>query len=721
METEEQNEIKDIIHFLDDFPSLKAKSNNKEIFNFENDKSTIDDYASLVTIKTLKQKPEYYLAKWNVLMKSLINFDDYFYFFGKKKINIQAPEHLSKKNKKKKKNISISGSSSGIILGELSLTKSKDSKISNPPISEDIQSKEMNEFKLQYLKKNIDINFDNIDGKGYEYYVKRTIFAMFILIKLYNFEILNPKDVLYNKLMSISKIEKIENLNDTFEMDMVINGLLLNNIKLLVDKYPKHFFFEDQLNIKDENLNDKVNIVSEISKDLIKDIKNKLIQEKKYINILKAFDKYRTEEILAILNNDNKQILDSFLIDVNNENLFILITNGSYFLLKFAVNIIKSLFRKNNIEEKEIIKIIKDKVDIELNKKDNSLIYKFIQKKKNFCERLYKLYLFFDNLRKNNIRHCLLYIGEESGTEFEDGIISLMNLKKIQTVKDDLNIIFTTKNIIHDLSRIRDDSDAFIKNFWNDIKESLINNSKQIRDIFGSYTLKNNDYIPIKVYVSKENEKNINEIYKYKYFNYEINTFNSNDKLAIYDKIVENTSDIILFVDDDSYLQYKLNKNSKNIYSFPYKNLNTFFKLVLEGMNIEFIKAKCYSSYLLDIDDNIIKKKDILNIDKLFLKIETELGIILDKNKIIDILNVTIDNEKLKKIKSDICKNLEKLSELLEIKNYEKIYNSIDKAYNDNILLLMENIKASVFYDYIYYILLPDIKCEKMKEIFNIK
>ena len=52
METEEQNEITDIIHFLDDFPSLKAKSNNKEIFNFENDKSTIDDYASLVTIKT---------------------------------------------------------------------------------------------------------------------------------------------------------------------------------------------------------------------------------------------------------------------------------------------------------------------------------------------------------------------------------------------------------------------------------------------------------------------------------------------------------------------------------------------------------------------------------------------------------------------------------------------------------------------------------------------
>ena len=40
---------------------------------------------------------------------------------------------------------------------------------------------------------------------------------MFMLIKIYNFEILHPKDVLYNKL---------------------------------INKYPKHFFFVDQLKMK---------------------------------------------------------------------------------------------------------------------------------------------------------------------------------------------------------------------------------------------------------------------------------------------------------------------------------------------------------------------------------------------------------------------------------------------------------------------------------------
>ena len=108
----------------------------------------------------------------------------------------------------------------------------------------------MNEFKLHYVRKNIqDINFDNIDGKDYENYAKRTIFAMFMLIKKYNFEILHPKDVLYNKLINISQIENIENTYETFEMDMVINGLLLNDIKLLINKYSKLFFFVDQLKI----------------------------------------------------------------------------------------------------------------------------------------------------------------------------------------------------------------------------------------------------------------------------------------------------------------------------------------------------------------------------------------------------------------------------------------------------------------------------------------
>ena len=153
----------------------------------------------------------------------------------------------------------------------------------------------------------------------------------------------------------------------------------------------------------------------------------------------------------------------------------------------------------------------------------------------------------------------------------------------------------------------------------------------------------------------------------------------SNKIFIIHDKIIENKTDIIIIIEDDPYFQNKILKKTngeQNIFVLPSHNKNSFFKLLLENMNIEFIKAKCYSSALSYIDDNITKNKEILNIDKMLHKIKTELGITIDKNKINDLFNVTISKDELKKIKSDICKNLEKLNELLEIKNYDNIYNS---------------------------------------------
>ena len=58
-----------------------------------------------------------------------------------------------------------------------------------------------------------------------------------------------------------------------------------------------------------------------------------------YIHILKAFNKFRIEEILSIINDEYKKIIDSFLIEIDNENIFIIITNGSYLLLQFALKL----------------------------------------------------------------------------------------------------------------------------------------------------------------------------------------------------------------------------------------------------------------------------------------------------------------------------------------------------------------------------------------------
>ena len=81
MEPDEQNELNKIINNLKDI-NIKIKKDNKEDFKFfyEKELSSITNYASLATIKKIKQNPEYHLSKWNIIMNNLINLDNYFFF-----------------------------------------------------------------------------------------------------------------------------------------------------------------------------------------------------------------------------------------------------------------------------------------------------------------------------------------------------------------------------------------------------------------------------------------------------------------------------------------------------------------------------------------------------------------------------------------------------------------------------------------------------------------
>ena len=61
MEPEEQKDIAKIIDFLKDIKDLKIKDDSQKNFKFyeDDDKSSLEDYVSLATIKTLTQNPEY--------------------------------------------------------------------------------------------------------------------------------------------------------------------------------------------------------------------------------------------------------------------------------------------------------------------------------------------------------------------------------------------------------------------------------------------------------------------------------------------------------------------------------------------------------------------------------------------------------------------------------------------------------------------------------------
>ena len=81
MEGDEQQDIKTIktiVDILKDVKDIKITGDEKKDFKFYgiSELDTIKNYASLATIKTLKQKPEYYLSKWTIIMNHLVNLDD---------------------------------------------------------------------------------------------------------------------------------------------------------------------------------------------------------------------------------------------------------------------------------------------------------------------------------------------------------------------------------------------------------------------------------------------------------------------------------------------------------------------------------------------------------------------------------------------------------------------------------------------------------------------
>ena len=152
----------------------------------------------------------------------------------------------------------------------------------------------------------------------------------------------------YKKLINISIIPNKEEIkSDSFEIDLLINNFNVKDLQLLCTKYSQHFFFKEQLKLEKIE-NNKVNVISEICHDLVKTISSKIEQEEKYINIIKIFESLRNEKILDVVEPNKKKIIDSFLINHNNENIFIFITNGSYFILQLAVKIANIIFANEN-------------------------------------------------------------------------------------------------------------------------------------------------------------------------------------------------------------------------------------------------------------------------------------------------------------------------------------------------------------------------------------
>ena len=199
MEPEGQKVISKIVDFLKDIQYYRIKDDKKDDLKLyaEDDIRSIDEYASLTTIKSLKQNPEYYLSKWNIIINNLISLENYFYYLEKETKN---------ENKNSQSINMISENSNDITSDEEDTSDNKEKNINNiiDQINfKDNQNKKINEFKLNYMKKYMKISsIDIIDGEDFEKYVKKTFNLMLLLLKIDYYDFLHPKEVHYKNLLN---------------------------------------------------------------------------------------------------------------------------------------------------------------------------------------------------------------------------------------------------------------------------------------------------------------------------------------------------------------------------------------------------------------------------------------------------------------------------------------------------------------------------------------
>ena len=540
----------------------------------------ISDFFGTNELQKIKEDPEYIIEKIRIILKNFVSLDEYVYklsqnqkweiLVSKDKINkgkskkeekfyeiepkkekeIKKIEDYKDENVKfddfeeKNKTIDSNSSSSNRLSELLSIDSSKlynysSQKYTNSSYNDwsslsenkkENETKIMDSYKLKFFKQKLNLEEEeNLSGIAYEEYAKKCLKLMLILL-IKNYPIFNnPKkvdinkltqfyqlNIIANKIKSDNTIDLNEIVNPNFEGDIVLE---LNNQELekFCIKYQKNILLKENF---DENFNDKSKtLFIEIARDIISQGKEKFIQIKNYIKIIK---------IMNLLNNslvteeeEYKNICNEYKCSKNTEKIFGLITDGNYEKLKFVINdIILHLFNTINNEDKNISnknednkckhdkddnienneKKIKDDIkdndknkikdDIKENNKENfkdnnkdnnndnnndnikDKILKIKDKIKqkiiesnlfddiiNLNGLIYNIYYVFEifySLKKNNIKFFVIYIG---------------NILEQKTTKNLLNHLVTNNYKNEDIVKLNDS----IKN-----KEQELSNIKKI-------------------------------------------------------------------------------------------------------------------------------------------------------------------------------------------------------------------------------------------------
>jgi len=487
--------------------------------------------------------------------------------------------------------------------------------------------------------------------------------------------------------------------SDAFEIDIIINDFKISDLKALIKEFSSHFLLTEKLRISEIDESTKVNFIGEISRNFIIQISNKSAQLKTYFASFKIIEKLN-EQNFNLSEEEKDYIFKSFNLQKNNNmNIFFIITDGSYLILRFVIETILKI-KKDNLSDENIKKFINEEID------KNKVLLNFLMsnKFKNLSNLTYKTYEALKYLDDKNIRYCIFYMGDKGENKYED-FYKEKEGKKSQ-------ILFQTKfsneihNLYNDLINSKEIIISKINEFGNKIRKNLIDNERLLDFISHKYpilSLSNYFKIHIHFYYIDNNIKiDLNDKY------YIQTTFLDKDEKFknIFKKLsqTQNLDTLFIFIDNKQLLD-KIEEN-------PFISIIPEFK-VSNTYNLigDYIKKN------IKIFDTIFKKKIDNKIKKLeenkniyTKKCELNLKIVIEKFKNDKDLNFEVEN--VVKLLCENCKeNIEEVNNYADrlVNNAKSLENMINKTFKkdfkntiiNNFTNLSENIKSSIIYDYV--------------------
>lgn len=592
------------------------------------------------------------------------------------------------------------------------------------------QEDKMHQFKFKYIKKELGLEeYEKMTGKAYEDFARKSFKIMLMIISQDDIKFENPNKVFIDEVIeyyltnsknksSSLKIETDihdiigEKLVDTnMEID-IIAEFKYTIIEKLKNYFRKNIFFAEEIyKSGDEKQFDDITLIVEIARNIIIQGKEKLNQAIRYIELISILNLYNSKVTQNIDSSPILSFCEKYKISVCTTKMFCIITDGDYSFLKYVFNeIIKKIFTENYNDVNKIKEFIKKQLE------DKDIMEKIEEEEMKLMEEnIYNNYLMFDTLKKNNIKFCVLYIGDINHNLYQQNLVynAINNRNLIQkNIIEELFKSFEVKKSLPEIKKKNRDLKIKISSFIKEInsitekKFDVIKSNPNFDSLINSLLngLKIDKFLKIsrelKFYVTfnifgwdksdlmfLEKIKEFQENNPFKYLKgYEIKKFESHmtffgdftekvksslsqNKFEIYTMLIDqnNTDDIVMLKQFNNYRSEKNCILSNNIRYLVYnKNNSNNIKLDLENSDFQYILDK----KIININKRIIN--EIHNLKKTIKYSEIKIGV-----------KSTLNKENLtKKLKAE----LHSLFNLNSDKNFEDVINKInneDYSLND--------------------------------------